>query len=134
VRENLADLEKNPRMSVAPPAPGVPPRKPVHVVYMEEDATLAQQAFADAKRFQVATVDVMVKSLSDLSAHANNAKAMLIAAADEDRATSLMKRVAARLETDQRGSVGFPAQAPVLEGDFRWLGRNVPGIFATFPS
>lgn len=133
VRENLEELEKHPQMNVAPPAPGVAPRKPVHVVYMEEDEAIAQQAFADAQQFQVATVDVRVKSLSELSAHANNAKAMLIASADESRATVLMKRVAARLETDQRGGVGFSARAPLLEGNFRWLGRNVSGIFQTFP-
>ena len=57
-----------------------------------------------------------------------------VAASDGDAVAPIMRRAAPRLKTSQRGGVGFAARAPLLEGEFRWLGQTVPGIFANFPT
>ncbi|HKO49914.1 MAG TPA: toll/interleukin-1 receptor domain-containing protein [Polyangiaceae bacterium] len=133
VRENLLYFEKHPRLPPVPAPNGSALRPRVHVVYRSEDAQLAQLAFKDAEQYSVQTVDVPFTSLDALSEHARNAEAILVASSSEETARPLMRRVAPRLETNQRAGVGFAAEAPTLEGDFRWLGKRVPGIFAAFP-
>jgi hypothetical protein len=130
VRENLEMLEKMPPAVIAN---ATNPKPPVHVVFRPEDEPVADLVFAEAKRSNVETISVPFVRLDDLMAAATNARSILMASRDGDAIAPLMRRVSPRLTTRSRGGVGFKAQAPRLEGDFRWLGEDVSGVFNQFP-
>jgi hypothetical protein len=133
VLQTLQYLERNPLLVDVPWRNGQQPRSRVHVVYPEDEAALAEHVFAEAERNQVQVFDSRYKTLKELAEHAAAAEAILVATSSPSFANSLMKTVKPRLLTASRGGVGFDPTPQPLEADFRYLGKQVTGVFAHFP-